>query len=174
MGVTGEGLRTGQRGRQGKSVVHFASWTPVSSPPARQGLTGQRDGATGGRLGFRRLPACHLKWLLPACRPGKHTSEPSGERKCRRPEASLSPCRAWSLCRQPRAHAAQKALPAPQADKGAVLWGLPARILLRGTARLSQARRSLPTGRDRKEPVFAACGHTMGCPPGQSVSISIS
>lgn len=59
-------------------MVHFASWTHVFSPPARQGLTGQRDGATGGRLVFRRLPACHLQWLLPTCRPGKHRSEPSG------------------------------------------------------------------------------------------------
>lgn len=99
-----ERARTAQRGRPGKSVVHFASRTHVSSPPARQGLTGQRDGAAGGRLVFRRLPGCHLQRLLPTCRPGTHPthpSGPSGERRRWRPEASLSPCRPRSRCRRP-------------------------------------------------------------------------
>lgn len=79
VGVTGQGWRSGvgtaQSGKQGKSVVHFASQTP-----ARQSLTGQRDRATGGQLVFQRFPACHLLWLLPSCRPGQRIFESSGDR----------------------------------------------------------------------------------------------
>lgn len=89
-GVTGEGRGLVSVGGQGSRwSILLLGLTYLHRLLARALLVRGME-RRGGRLVFRRLPACHLQWLLPTCRPGKHRSEPSGERRRWRPEASLS------------------------------------------------------------------------------------
>lgn len=135
-----------------KSAVHLASRTPVASPPAGQGLTGQRDGAAGGMPRFLEVPHGSN------CRPAKPTFASVGTGGAR------GLCGAWSVCAESLEPTLfRRASSHPKLTKEQPCWDCPTRVLLGGAAQPGQARPSLSSGRDRKEPVFIVCGHTMGC-----------
>lgn len=157
MGATGKGwgsgMETGQRGRQGSQpsiLLLGLRWLPLLL--VRALLV----------RGTEQLGGCLVFWRFPMVPTAGQPSPPLHQWGQEELGASAGPGVCVRRALSPRC-SDEPPHTHPKLTKEQPCWDCPTRVLLGGAAQPGQARPSLSSGRDRKEPVFIVCGHTMGC-----------